>query len=108
MAHDYEASGSSRSHDEEAPGVQEPGVGGAVAKAVYDRDMAEVERECSALYVERVEAAEGHEVELALREAVATVWEEAATQREGVLRTAEGRVGESYKDVCRCEEQLAL
>ncbi|KAF0917305.1 hypothetical protein E2562_017481 [Oryza meyeriana var. granulata] len=88
------------------------------AKAFYDRYVARVEWECSALDAERVEAivareettkalrelegqreafailkvhTEEIELELASREAVVTEREEAAAQRKGVLRMAKAR-----------------
>ncbi|KAF0919777.1 hypothetical protein E2562_031470 [Oryza meyeriana var. granulata] len=105
------------------------------AKAVYDRDVDEVEREHSSMDTECVEAiaareeatkglrelegqrealtilktrAKGRKVELMCCEAAAIEREEAAVQREGILRTAEARVHESYEDVRRHEEQLML
>ncbi|KAF0888022.1 hypothetical protein E2562_009605 [Oryza meyeriana var. granulata] len=103
------------------------------AKAVYDRDVAEVEWECTALDIQCVKAiavrkevvkalrelhgqreahailearAEERELELAHREEAVTEREDAATQYEGVLHVAEARVCQSYEDMNKHEEQL--
>ncbi|KAF0901395.1 hypothetical protein E2562_000276 [Oryza meyeriana var. granulata] len=105
-----------------------------VAKAVNDRNVAKVEREQSTLDAECVEAVAAREdAPKALRELddqrkALTILKAGkglrtgahtprggddctgggCTQREGVLRTAEARVRQSYEDVHKHEEQLVL